>query len=734
MKQRAFTLIELIVVMAVSAILLTLITIPVVQSFNLTRAAETFAAAQRTGRNLVSSLEREISEAALVRPNHGGSGAIVGWFPDRDNNPVAVRLEYAKLDIFPPAKGDPSSRGAAGGFINPDTGKEDPTLRSAIGDVNLPVAPGNVMVRYWIGLRDPFRDYSNPYLPLKRPGAPSPADPVMAWNTNFGTENLYVLYRAEVPVYVWDRTQGRMVPNAEFFEVVDGRPVLDDPSFFVWRVGDGIAKDQRIRRWQRSARVISDSNRLDMIRPDYNLTTRTVSFDGTAPRILPLVRFQPRRMSAEPAQAGGSLAAGQETDNAAKVGNETFTTEMGAWTLQGVTIWPSAHAGAFGPGESSPGRLRQALQVSERLLVRNSAGLSLVGDQGGVETGLFNITDYVIARDQRTGTGAPFPFTQAAGGAAALSPSRTAPWNELFVPVVPNEKAGSLTASFDIREVGNNADTNARALPFEQRLPASAANLASNQPGIHTGPDTPYAVDISQQDWPGFSWDDAQDANVGINRRFNKLWDAIPAAFPGIAGARDQFAKRFIYLGDTFQPGGEPSPLDRRAVASGGSGWLRPQIVPGSEVVTGPDQRPGPGYGQLVRYTRTTQRPVGVNQYFINYVDQKQPDWSLLGVTGANYGLTSFDPANIFSAVVQTQYRAGYIELNSRLGEPIPEGNIFVSYRFQFTEPNDIVAVDYDSSKQIEIALTIQSYANTAIPNPQQVTVKGTATVRNFLR
>lgn len=728
MKKRAFTLIELITVMAVSAILLTLITIPVVQSFNLTRASEAFVAAQSSARNLLSRIEREVSEAAQVRPNHGDAGSVVAILPNITNTMVEIRLPYSKLDFFPPAKGDASFRGPGGAFINPDTGKEDPTLGTPRGDVNLPAAPGFNLVRYWIGLKNPFLPYSNPNLRLyTSTGAP--------WDTNFGGENLYVLYRAEVPVYVWNQAAGQMVANARYFELDSaGSPILDDPYFFTVNSTTPIAQQERARAWQTAGRIVTEAVRFDMLRVEYNTTDKRVYFDGGIPRVLPLVRFQPRRMSSEPTQASSSATVGQEADNAAKIGPETYSTEMGAWSLQNINIWPAVKSSPYGPGEDSAGGLRTGSTSAYLQLINAGGNWGLLGVNGGSTTPLFNLSSYSQAARARLVGSAPYPFTQATGSASGGGASRTSPWNEMFLPVVPDEKQGRVKASFDVREVGHPS---AATVPFSNRVPATSPNSypavpANQHGGIHTGLDTPYQLDLSSGDWGTFDWDDFDAANVGINRRFNKLWQILPT-FTSISNAREQFAKRFIDLSVLRQPGGEPSPLDRRPAPTG-SGWQRAQIAPGSEEVFGPDQRPGPNYGRTVRYSRTAVKPVGLNQYYINYVDQKEPNWSLYGLSGVSYDPADYDPTDIVSAVFQAQYRAGYMELNSKVGEPLPAGNIYVTYRFQFTEPNDVLAVDYDSSRQIEFSLTVQTYPSPAFPTPQSVTVKGAATVRNFLR
>jgi hypothetical protein len=160
----------------------------------------------------------------------------------------------------------------------------------------------------------------------------------------------------------------------------------------------------------------------------------------------------------------------------------------------------------------------------------------------------------------------------------------------------------------------------------------------------------------------------------------------------------------------------------------------RAYVTPGSEQIYGPDQRPGPNYGNLVRYSRVATRPVGPNQYYINYTDMPEPDWMAALGSGVSYDPKTFNSSDFVSSVLQPQYRAGYVELNSKFGEPIPQGNIYVVYRFQFTEPNDRVVVDYNSGDTVEVVLTIKNFPQTNTPFAQAVTVKGSTKVRNFFR
>ena len=165
--------------------------------------------------------------------------------------------------------------------------------------------------------------------------------------------------------------------------------------------------------------------------------------------------------------------------------------------------------------------------------------------------------------------------------------------------------------------------------------------------------------------------------------------------------------------------------------------------VPGSEVVIGPDQTAGANYGRPIRYTRVpTPGNVGPNQYYINYVNQVEPNWSQLGfaVDPNIFEPTYYDDASanwqnrLVSQILQPRYRPGYLEFNSRPGEPLPAGTIFVSYRFQFTEPSDVVEIDYDSRQLINISLAVRNFPQGTLPNQQGIAVKGQASVRNLLR
>lgn len=735
-KYSAFTLIELIVVIGISVILLSIMIVPVIQGFNITRAAQGFAEVQSEGRRLIAQMETELSNAVSVRSNSGNAGLVNIPIFGETNNPIVYPLQGAKLDYYPPAEGD-ASNAVGGAFVNPDTGKIDPTSPAPIGDVNLPASRGLTMVRYWIGLRDPQQPYNNPYSQYRTPGG-------SRWAGNAGgggRDNLFVLYRAEVQPQVLGGG-GTLVPNTQFFDVdANGNVILDDPDFFIPTGGVDAAHDARTANWKRVGRIVSQFSRYDMVMPEFNKQNNQLLANAGNGRFVPLLRFQPARVSAETTAANVALSTGSETDNAAKVGPISYRTQYGDMFVRGAQIWPSRYPGSFGPLNNSAGRLRNAWSTGYLTITGDGLGLSRA-DNG---MGIFNNDTYVAALKLQGQANPPYPFTSATlfdawplpGGDGTDDPYQA---GDGFLPVWFDNRSGQVNASFSVREVGTDQN-----IPVQYRVPTSEAMAASGATipvGVHVGDPTAYNAEPSPATIP---WQNAMtDLTIGVNRRFNSLWANWTTLAPTLD--RAQWCKRFIDLRVMRQPGNFPGPLDKRPWPTG-TGWVRGQITPGSEEVIGPDQRPGPNYGKYVRYTRTTSRPVGPNQYYINYVDQPEPDWSTLGYAGANYDPSFYDGTSFLSAVLQAQYRAGYIEFNSQLGEPIPAitnnpadpaddepGNFLISYNFQFTEPRDIVALDYDSSEMIEIVLTVRNYPQTSIPNPQYMTVKGSAQVRNFTR
>ncbi|MCX6344876.1 MAG: type II secretion system protein [Armatimonadetes bacterium] len=129
-------------------------------------------------------------------------------------------------------------------------------------------------------------------------------------------------------------------------------------------------------------------------------------------------------------------------------------------------------------------------------------------------------------------------------------------------------------------------------------------------------------------------------------------------------------------------------------------------IVPGSDVLTGPNMVVGAGYGQPIRYERV---PLNLgdpqfNQYKIDYR------------TG-----------NVYFSRVPDQ------KLPDSDDNPIPSG-LRVDYKIQFNKNGDVVQGDYQTKAMINLHIGIRMYDPEAPAKPRVVDLNNTVKVRNAYR
>jgi type II secretory pathway pseudopilin PulG len=825
----AFTLIELLTVIAITALLLTIIVVPVIQSFSITRTAQAFGEAQDRARIMTDRIAREIGDAVGVRDlssnfladiyeiTSGGNGVVQTSVPantvavvvplvnpDGSQNSnlgeCEVLLPYSKLDIMEPSQGQPDPTLPTGVFRNPITGKIDPTLKAPKGQVLLPVAQGQTMVRYWIGLRNPVSGDAQTRVPYNEPYTGF----LTAQNGN--RDNLFVLYRAEVQPYVYrlpkagttdPSQQGKQAwrPNLFLFQsdntsdtqIVDE----DDPNFFTFiptedytpgapgspgtLTASGQAKALRILHWQGQiaandttpgfwgqkayTTLQSDVSRYDMILPVYDKASRKVANTLGVPKILPLAQFRPTRITAETVAGQTASRLGEESSSGAAIAPDVFTSQYSLWSNPVVRTYPVG----YDPQSTST----VSYQVGRRD-PNPEIGLALFGVPNGLSDDtvagfeLFNMDAYSYA----VNTGSVYPFSQAlnANNSNWLSISNVA-LRQVFTPYTINAVTGKIITSFNITEVGNPTVNLSSNTVFQND---GGENLPYLQTCGTSGIAYPAGTDINGNplDPTVSSGTFSDNAFNSINERFNKLWNDYPWLRPNI--------DRYMDLRITPQIDGTysplyPDPLDQQATgfgrtldASGHNRYSKSSIVPGTEEVIGPDELPGPHNGLAIRYTRVTQNP-GPNQYTINYTDIPEPAdangnllYSQQFVNPANpvpNPQTTYVSTDFTTAVLQPRYKAGYIKFCSDPNLPIPNGIVTVTYRFQISgrrvgsiaqvafaqDANagnaDSFSVDYDSRQLMNVLLTVRNYPQaTNVPNPQTVTLKSSANVRNYIR
>lgn len=763
----AFTLIELLTVIAISAILLTIILIPLFQSFNLTRQAQALSDAQDRGRQVTNDIATEISDGVAVREGlsvtttvnnanrllSGNSLVIVVPRVTNDGrvlpyDPVEVVLPHTKLDIVRAARGEDSIEGIY--YRDPVTGKIDPTLSAPKGQVKMPIAPGQTLTRWYVALHDPFTPYNNPYDGL-----------LVARNGE--RDNLYVLYRADVTprryadVRLPDGTEeSRYVNDSRYFDF-EGDPIgvevktglqvglipkLDDPRFMLANNSTTDAKATRINNWLAKSVVQTEISRYDMVQTLYDLGSRRVQNENGTPKVIPLVQFRPGHVGSDPAEGMSAVRPGDENGDGNASAPDVFTTRLGLLSNMTIRTWPVG----WRTGNSDGNEYLVGHSQSDTGTPSGSGGFSIfaydpddLSDDILANVEMFDLTVYndAIAR------GLTYPFTRALNAANGrsnwLTGTDNAKLRSIFTPYNVDTARGRIIASFGINEFGDPTQT------------PSAVN-PSNLPEVATTLDGENVYTPRTEPNPNRNFYDVTD----VNGRFNVLYNLVSndtANALGLANLDLSRIQRGVDLRVTPMGDGSDGPL----VPSAG---FKGSIVPGSEVVEGPDQTPGPSYGvRQVRYTRVNSDP-GLNQYAINYKNRPEPgrrnndgtltvDYSLIGLAGtalAGFNPTAYNAQNFVSAVVQPQYKAGWVQFNSNPNQPLPAGRIRVYYRVQFTAARsggdtalpgarqDTFAVDYDSRELMNVLLTIRNYPQSSLPNPQNVTLKATARVRNYLR
>lgn len=308
---RGFSLIEMLVVLAVASILLGLVIMPLISTFNITNQARRGVEVQDAARYASELVSREVADSMGVAVSGGdalpfnyytsgtpGRGDAVvarsaGFITAYDDAGSAWELRHALMDIVLPH----DALGLAGGGIQqplvPQYQRVDSTQHP-------------VIVRYFVGLTHPS-------------GATFPP----RWHNRAVTgtsraQNLYTLYRVEFDPY--DPRYANWIEPTASGKDPEGRPIHRiNPDFFYdnTEVSYGGQTRSYAQWWRRKAVAIMPTDNMDLV----DFVRGPGQPSGPYQGARSLVTFDPLVVPADAAAAGSS-----------EQRPSTYKTQYGHWT------------------------------------------------------------------------------------------------------------------------------------------------------------------------------------------------------------------------------------------------------------------------------------------------------------------------------------------------------------------------------------------------------------------
>ncbi len=689
--QRAFTLLELLVVIALTAVLIILIFKPLTDSINLTNRAGTQIESQTAAREILREITTELASAAAVYDNSKPEAKVNLWLSDKTGAPFVYPAQYAKIDYVMAAR-QLENQSANGKYItDPTTGQQiqkdtDPQ------NIALSVTPGRTITRLFIGARDNTSggDTSNEgskSMPVVDPLAATQVFHGYAnrWEdpANTKADNRYSLFKAEVQAFILDPTgkTKKFIPNVALFHTRDANGVIGH-----------------------------DPKNTDIVIDYENFFYDTTRVDSVY------------------APPGTELTADDKANGVPM---------WKCWRAVSHSMLPLLKADLVGLARDSNNNIvyDAANRPTVRLLasftptyVQNDPGLASSLENTGAET------PYTAATQFTSTHGAwntPYRVLVYRGASDKDDPLAQNPlnWYE------SDNKSGAGNANDFITHLGAGADVG------PQMTISSKGTLIFNNPT----PEMAFTVDPKRG---AINFNFPQSVYLHDN-----IGSALPVLFNPADVNNDIFdptypdnPKRYLWLGVpaasafwTALNGNLLNPLEQMPTA---------RVVPGTERIFGPDQRPGLHYGQRIQYTRVSAN-VGVisaNQYKINYQDIGDlNNSSIVNDVHVRAGYVEFDSNNDTASNPNftnqedpslAQYRPHslpQLQFDPVSGTNIPAAPVEVYYQFQMNRPNDVVKIDYMTRDLMNVALEVRLY-DPGSARPQDTQLASKVEVRNLQR
>ncbi len=257
--------------LAITSVLVSLLIVPLVQSFSITQRTQINVRSQDAARMTLEQVTREIQGAIFVYDNTGMAMRVpIAGSPGAPS--IAFDIPYARVDLVLPKMmmhcNDPDHdpqhpRDYPRGDLAWPACPYDGSLNIEARPAN-PLQPGDKIVRYFVGLKDPTKEYSNGF------------ENNLALATDI--DNTFVLYRVE-----FNPADENLIDNS------NNQNGLQRPDFF-YNQNRAPNGKSFAANWQTAAKVVGPSKDVDLIR------IASQDSNGNPTSVLSSIKFVPNRV------------------------------------------------------------------------------------------------------------------------------------------------------------------------------------------------------------------------------------------------------------------------------------------------------------------------------------------------------------------------------------------------------------------------------------------------------